>query len=375
MATLCMTMMVRDEADIIRPVIEHHLAQGVDRLIVTDNGSVDGTREILESFGDDIDLRHDPVHRKQQFSVVTAMAREAYTRYHADWVINADADEFWVPRGDGLTLREVFDRLDPGIRTFAVPVIDMTGAPAAAGSGLQRLTLRDTRPLSRLHELGLRDHSTPDAVHIGQPEIEVAQGNHFVNISPGGTVPDGLELEVLHFPWRSWRQFSAKVEKSGRAYESNPDLLPSPNHHGMREYRRWKRDALFAYYVIRHPDADETARGLADGTLLRDERISATQASPQPDAELDANDVAAARRYGPMLVADEREEADLERRWREREAELLGYLDEAKHRIDGLLDDVRERDARIREQSNQLEATRRRFVVRATDWAAHRIRR
>jgi glycosyltransferase involved in cell wall biosynthesis len=356
-------------------MIEHHLAHGVDRLIVTDNGSVDGTREILESFGDDIDLRHDPVHRKQQFSVVTAMAREAYARYHADWVINADADEFWLPRRDGRTLHDVFDELDPQLRTFTVPVIDMTGAPAAAGTGLQRLTLRDTRPVSRLQELGLRAHSTPDAVHVGHPDIEVAQGNHFVNLTPGGEVPEDLELEVLHFPWRSWRQFSSKVEKAGRAYESNPDLLPSPNHHGMREYRRFKRDALFAYYVIRHPDADETARGLADGTLIPDDRISSTQPSPEPDAELDPNDVAAARRYGPILVADERDEADNERRFREREAELLGYIDEAKHTIDGLLDDVKERDARLLEQSGRLEETQRRFVVRATDWAAHRIRR
>lgn len=388
MAMLCMTVMVREEADIIRPMIEHHLAQGVDRLIVTDNGSVDGTREILESFGEAIDLRHDPVHRKQQFSVVTQMARDAYTRYGATWVVNADADEFWLPRADGRTLRDVFEELRPETRTFTVPVIDMTGAPAQSGSGLQRLTLRDTRPVDRLNEIGLRAHSTPDAVHVGDPEIEVAQGNHFVNLSPGAPVPPELELEVLHFPWRSWAQFSSKVEKSGRAYESNPDLLPSPNHHGMREYRRFKRDALFAYYVIRHPDAEETARGLADGTLTPDDRIAATRPSPEPDAALDSGDVAAARRYGPILVAGERDEAEIGRRFHEREAELLGYVDEAKHRIDGLIDEVRERDARIRSQAEdldrareerekmraELEATKHRLVVRATDWAAHRIR-
>ena len=72
---LAMTLMVRDEADIITPMLEHHLAQGIDVMIVTDNGSVDGTAEILEGYAERglIDLRHDPVHRKQQGVTVTGM--------------------------------------------------------------------------------------------------------------------------------------------------------------------------------------------------------------------------------------------------------------------------------------------------------------
>ena len=40
-------MMVRNEADIIRVNILHHLAQGVDHFLVVDNGSSDETVEIL----------------------------------------------------------------------------------------------------------------------------------------------------------------------------------------------------------------------------------------------------------------------------------------------------------------------------------------
>ncbi len=47
---LAMTLMVRDEADIIGAMLDHHLRQGVDIFIVTDNGSIDGTREIIEEF-------------------------------------------------------------------------------------------------------------------------------------------------------------------------------------------------------------------------------------------------------------------------------------------------------------------------------------
>ena len=44
---LFMTLLLRDEEDIVRENLDFHLAQGVDRVIVTDNGSEDRTVEIL----------------------------------------------------------------------------------------------------------------------------------------------------------------------------------------------------------------------------------------------------------------------------------------------------------------------------------------
>ena len=46
---LAMTLIVRNEADIIEDNLRYHRAQGVDFFIVLDNGSTDGTLEILES--------------------------------------------------------------------------------------------------------------------------------------------------------------------------------------------------------------------------------------------------------------------------------------------------------------------------------------
>ncbi|TFD29326.1 glycosyltransferase family 2 protein [Cryobacterium lyxosi] len=366
-----MTLMVRDEADIIGPMIDHHLSQGVDTIIVTDNGSVDGTLEILQSYEDAIVLKQDLVQRKQQHSVVTAMAREAFTRFGADWVINADADEFWLPTAAGRTLREVFTEIPPDLQTFTVPVIDMIGAASLRGTGLQRLRYRDTRSVTRLAELGLHAHSTPNAVHIGHEFIEVAQGNHSVNLESVGTLPGHLGIEVLHFPWRSWEQFERKVRNSGKAYESNPDLQPSPNHHGMREYRRWKLGSLQSFYVLRHPAEDELAQGSLTGELRLDSRIADAMASPVEDEPLDPFAEQAARTYGPILSATEHESRALAAASDVRIRELLGYIDDAKHRIDGLLSDLLgiEAAAGLREGSLRadLEATRARKIVRLTD--------
>jgi cellulose synthase/poly-beta-1,6-N-acetylglucosamine synthase-like glycosyltransferase len=44
---LVMTILVRDEADIIEANIRTHASLGVDAFVIMDNGSIDGTREIL----------------------------------------------------------------------------------------------------------------------------------------------------------------------------------------------------------------------------------------------------------------------------------------------------------------------------------------
>ena len=47
---LVMTLLVRDEQDIVRENLDFHLAQGVDQVIVTDNGSEDAKAEILREY-------------------------------------------------------------------------------------------------------------------------------------------------------------------------------------------------------------------------------------------------------------------------------------------------------------------------------------
>ena len=81
---LVMTLKVRDEADIIEDNLRFHRAMGVDFFVVTDNGSVDGTSEILDRYVS-AGLAHviqEPTSglRSNEMDWTTRMARIAATR-------------------------------------------------------------------------------------------------------------------------------------------------------------------------------------------------------------------------------------------------------------------------------------------------------
>ncbi|MET4639083.1 glycosyltransferase family 2 protein [Mycetocola sp. 2940] len=303
MTKLVMTLMVRDEIDIVGAMLDHHLRQGVDVVIVTDNGSVDGTAELLADYAARglVDLRHDPVQKKQQGTTVTEMARDAYRLHSANWVINADADEFWVATDRKKTLKQAFELIPESVGSFDVPVFDMIGEPALDGTGLNRLIYKDLRSEARLLEIGLLSHSTQNAAHIGSPDVTVSQGNHFVDIASGGTPDAAAGIEVLHFPWRSWAQYARKVENAGRSYE-NSDLTPSPNHHGMRDYRRFQEGSLFALYAARHPAGDELRAGIEAGTLVLDTTIADSVESPVRDVPIEPALLDSSRDLGEVIA-------------------------------------------------------------------------
>lgn len=355
-----MTLMVRDEADIVGPMLDHHIAQGVDKIIVTDNGSVDGTLELLQSYAEKgiVDLRQDPVHLKQQHTVVTAMARDAYSLYGADWVLNADADEFWIPKDPALRLRDVFERIPASYQAFPVPVIDMTGEPALSGTGLQRLIYRDERPIEEMNSVGVLNHSTPDAVHIGHPEIVIGQGNHFVNLDSRGQPGEDLAIEVLHLPWRSWEQFRRKVENSGLAYKSNPNLSPSPNHHGTREFMRLQEGSLLDFYLLRHPIVLDEDSLMAETMLRRDDRLARELVSPVPDVRF------------PLSLA--------QATWAKtamRNEDLHHELDHANQTTRKLAAALDAKNATVRDLEDLMQAERARKIVRAVDGGAELLRR
>ena len=131
---LVMTLLARDEADVIDAWLSFHLNAGADFVVATDNrsdGRDDGRARALRARGH-VHLIREPGEDLRQDEWVTRMARLAATDFGADWVINSDADEFWWPRG--ASLRDMLAAVPPRYGTVGAFLRMFPPRPAGEGS-------------------------------------------------------------------------------------------------------------------------------------------------------------------------------------------------------------------------------------------------
>lgn len=93
---LIMTLLVRDEENIIESNICFHLNTGVDFIVAVDNGSVDKTPQILEKY-QKMGVRTYKIIKKHTFEQslwVSQMAKDATSKYGATHLFHCDANQF-----------------------------------------------------------------------------------------------------------------------------------------------------------------------------------------------------------------------------------------------------------------------------------------
>ncbi len=194
--------MVRDEADIIGTVVRHLLTQGVDRVLVADNLSTDGTHEILAELAETqpVTVLMDRLPAYYQAEKMTLLARAA-ARAGAGWVIPFDADEVWLaPSG---TLAQWLGTCDAAV--VQVPMFNHVPTPTddtTEPDPVRRLRWRKTQP-NALHKVAFRAHR----------RARLAYGNH--GVTRRGRRTGGLEIR--HFPYRSEEQFVRKLRQGSDA--------------------------------------------------------------------------------------------------------------------------------------------------------------
>lgn len=195
--------MVKDEADVIAGTLRH-LAGEVDELLVADNGSTDGTRDVLADLARELPLTvvDDPDPAYFQSRKMSALARVAARRSDDVWIVPFDADELW------LAPDRIADVLAASRRPYAVAHLFNHLATALDEPGpdpFRSMVWRQADP-APLHKVAFR--WVPGAV--------IHQGNH--GVSGIGEGPPLEGLTIRHFPARSPEQFTRKALNGARAY-------------------------------------------------------------------------------------------------------------------------------------------------------------
>jgi hypothetical protein len=277
-----LTLVVRDEADVVAAHLAYHFAAGVDLVIATDHRSQDGTTEILESYAREGRLHVIREHGGEirQSEWMTRMARLAATEHGADWVLNGDADEFWWPRDGSLkdTLAAVPARYGV-VRALLRPFVPRPddGRPFA-----ERMIFRVSFTAA-INDAATPFRSAAKAAHRASPDAAVGRGNHHVSHVPGEVLTGWFPIELFHFSLRSPAQVARKHRNTWSAWQENlrGDLARARTAAGRGEPEAFYRRVAVGDATL--------ARGLAAGSLVEDTRLrdvlrSLGQAAASPAA-------------------------------------------------------------------------------------------
>jgi hypothetical protein len=206
--TLVAVSRVRNECDIIEAFVRHH-CQLFDQLVVVDDGSTDGTYEILQSLQAErlpVQLNRDPAVADPQARYLTRLVLLAVHQLGADWVMPLDADEFVEP-GRGKTLAQVLDRRPPHLLKVAWHgfLWRRENERSMELNPVVRMRWRMPRSPDFLSKVLVPASLVTDAVHL-------AQGNHDLLLDDIALPAQALDdICLCRFPIRSIEQYAGKI--------------------------------------------------------------------------------------------------------------------------------------------------------------------
>jgi glycosyltransferase involved in cell wall biosynthesis len=211
--------------DVVRVCLLHHLTAGLERIMVVDNGSTDGTNTVLRRLAERVPLRY-TVDRGpfRQADATTELARQA-ARDGADWVLPFDADEFWH---SAQPLPELLaDVRDPALSVNVTHFVQRRAQRRQQARGLLTMTARAARQIAPEEGARLVRERRAAFVEARHARKLVVRASSDVTVGWGGHTSPGLhepprfsgEMEILHAPLRAASAMALKAEHGRRAAE------------------------------------------------------------------------------------------------------------------------------------------------------------
>ena len=276
MTRLVMTLLVRDELEIIRENIDFHLKQGVDYIIATDNGSIDGTREILAEYAQQgvLTVIDEPGRDYFQSRWVTRMAHLAREEYGADWILNCDADEFWTSTVGDLK-QELLNTKANMIVCSRRQMFYPHDAPTPQNI-FEDIRWRMAHPLSMSRFIQSFPVEAPYCYFDLPPKVlcravgleEVAAGNHSANYAIDSKECSS-HVTFYHYSMRGFEHFVRKILVGGAAY-ANSDHDEALGWHWRRWYKMIQNGCAREAYQETMPSRAQMECDLQSGLVLCD---------------------------------------------------------------------------------------------------------
>jgi len=239
---LTMTILIKNEIDIIEKNIRYHAKKGVDSFVVMDNNSTDGSREILDELSKEFEITIiDEKGVYNQAKWMTKLSNIAKEKYNPTWLIPNDADEFWYTEN---SLKDVLPNKGAVLTVDRFNFLLYEDLDAWYNS-----KIRVENPIFyRKHtQLDVDKISivltkiSPKVIIKPKGLLWIRGGNHKAlhinNIKDYFKHYDKIDrfnkINVYHYPIRSFEQFKKNIENRKKLLEKKAKMGP--------HYRRWVR--------------------------------------------------------------------------------------------------------------------------------------
>lgn len=267
--TLIMTLLVKNEEDVLEENLLFHKAMGVDGFIITNNNSSDHTLDIIEKYREKgwvKEVIEETATNYRQKEWVDRMIWKAKHEFHADWVVNADADELWYSPAGNLKA-ELTDTHANVLNCEMLSVYPEEGKPFWTWNKI-------VRPVSDARRYDLSPYSifarqNKKVIHRTTCYVQISMGNHKVVMIPKRS--QQAQVRIYHYNIRGKQHFIGKMINGGQQLEQQSSK--HVGRHWRYFYQLYKDGKLDAEYA-RVVGSNVYDRLRADGYLYRDNTIA-----------------------------------------------------------------------------------------------------
>ena len=265
---IVMTLLVKNEEQMLAQQIEFHHALGVDHFIVTDNNSTDGTPDIIRRYQEKgwvVDVIEEHATDYEQKAWVDRMVELARAKHHADWIINADADEFWLPACGSFPelLKDTRANVLAGELHSVLPEESKLWQ-----EWTQLVRYVDDYEAYGLSRFSIFERQNKKVLHRSRGYLQISMGNHKVSMLPH--IESRADITIFHFNVRGREQFMQKMINGGKQLEQHK------GRHGGRHWRyfyKLYKEGKLAEEYDRVVGTHVRDRLLSEGYIYEDTRL------------------------------------------------------------------------------------------------------